>query len=73
MEECKHERVEEMRGIIFCVYCGEETEKIMVFPKKLNEKPKSKLQKDMESHDFPKDITREAFKLYKKILRKETD
>ena len=28
MEECKHERVEEMRGIIFCAYCGEESKKV---------------------------------------------
>ena len=64
MEECKHERVEEMRGIIFCGSCGEEIEIIIGFPKR--EKPKSKLQKSTESYNFFKDITKEAFKLYKK-------
>ena len=33
--ECNHERLEEMRGIIFCGNCGEEIEIIIGFPKKV--------------------------------------
>ena len=35
MDECKHERVEEMRGIIFCTSCGEEIERFFGFFKKI--------------------------------------
>lgn len=66
--ECTYERLEEMRGIIFCGSCGEEIEKvIMRLPK--NEKPKSKLQKSIESYNFPNDITQEAFKLHKEFYK----
>ena len=60
-----------MQGIIFCASCGEEIEIIIGFPRgrNPNEKPKSKLQNSMESYNFPKDITQEAFKLYKEYYK----
>ena len=61
--ECTHEKLEEMHGIIFCGICGEEVETIIGF---FPEKPKGKLQKSMESYNFPDDITLEALQLYKK-------
>ena len=36
MDECKHERIEEMRGIIFCTSCGEEIERFFGLLKNLN-------------------------------------
>ena len=70
--ECNHERKEEMRGIIFCTSCGEEIERFFGFFKNFNvkQKPKTKLQKEMESYGFPKDVTKEAFRLYKKFYDK---
>ena len=73
MDECKHERVEEMRGIIFCTSCGAEIEKFFGLFKNINVKrePKPlKLQREIESYGFPKDVTKEALKIYKKFYEK---
>ena len=33
--KCKHERVVDMRGIVFCASCGEEIERFFGFFKKI--------------------------------------
>ena len=73
MNECKHERLEEMRGIVFCTSCGEETERFFGFSRgndSVKEKPKSKLEKAIESYGFPADVTKEAIKIYLKFYGK---
>ena len=52
-DEFKHERLEEMEGIVFCTTCGEETERFFGISRgntNVKEKPKSKLEKAMESY-----------------------